>query len=125
MIKVYIPTDKEFNYKECKQLFKKNKKKLRETFSFKEVIDGTFFYSFFDDDRFLGCIYFYDKLGKRYIASFGTRHHHKENIECLKLSLTWFNSDIYAITYEKTAKLCLLRAGFKKIDDNTFIYERS
>ena len=98
---------------------------LKEKSTFKEIIERTFFYSFFDDDRFLGCIYFYDRLGKRYIASFSTRHHHKENMECLKLSLTWFNSDIYAITYEKTAKLCLLRAGFKKIDNTTFIYERS
>lgn len=124
MIKVYIPTDKEFNYKQCKRLYKKYRKKISDNSDFKDIVDNTFFYSFFDEEDFLGCIYFYQKNDRLYVNAYATRHHHIKNIECLKMSLNWFNCDIYAQTSHKTAILCLLKCGFVRNNKDLFVYRR-
>lgn len=124
MIKVFIPTDNGFNYKQCKKLFKKYRDKVSDNSEFRDIVKSTFFYSFFDDDKFLGCIYYYEKNNKLYVNAYASRHHHLINMECLKMSLNWFNCDIYAETTHKTAILCLFKCGFKRIDEKLFIYRR-
>ena len=125
MIKVFTPLDKgSFNYKECKKLFKKCKKRINENQEFRNIVKNTFFYSFFDDDKYIGCIYYYYKDDKLFVNAFANRHTHNTNIICLKKSFDWFNCDIYAETTHKTAILCLLRTGFKKISTNLYKYER-
>lgn len=121
---VYIPTDYEFNYKELKKLYKKYKKELREPREFKEVVETSFIYSFFKDNKFFLCIYYYEMDGKLFVNAFGKRHNHLNVMTCLKESLNWFNCDIYAYSILKTSILCLLRAGFKKIDSELYKYER-
>ena len=66
----------------------------------------------------------FEKNNKLYLNGFGGRKHHQKNIECLKMVLNWFNCDIYAESVQKPAILCLLRCGFKRIDNNLFIYRR-
>ena len=124
MIKVYIPGDKEFNYKQCKKLFKKYRDDINDNSEFRDIVQNTFFYSFFDDDNFLGCIYYFENNGKLYVNAYASRYHHLKNIECLKLSMSWFNCDIFAKTTHKTAILCLYKCGFKKLSDNLYIYRR-
>ena len=124
MINVKIPTQKNFNYKECKKLFTLNKKLINDDQKFRDIVDNTFFYSFFDDDKHIGCIYYYEQDNKLFVNAFAGRHTHLKNIEALKQSLSWFNCDIYAKTQHKTASLCLYRCGFKKISDNLYKYER-
>lgn len=124
MIKVYIPSDREFNYKECKKLFKKYRKQINDNQEFRDIVANTFFYSFFDDDKYIGCIYFYQKNDKLFVNAYAKRHMHKLTIECFKMSLDWFTGDIYAQTTRKTAILCLLRSGFKKIQQDLYKYER-
>lgn len=124
MISVRIPTDKNFNFKECKKLFKKYKKELDDKDKFRNIVNNTFFYSFFYDYQFIGCIYYYFKNDKLYVNAFAHRHTHLINLECFKLSLTWFNCDIYANSILKSSILCLLRCGFKKIGKNLYKYER-
>jgi len=125
MIQVTIPKDKYFNYRECRELYKKLKGKIGDRRTFRELMQETFFYSFFDNQKFLGCIYFYEEDNKLYVNAFANRHTHLQNLKCFKMSLDWFNCDIYARSKHKTAILCLLKSGFKRIDNNLFIYERS
>ena len=124
MITVKIPKDKDFNYKECKKMYAQCKKQVNDNQKFRDIVDNTFFYSFFDDDKHIGCIYYYEIDNKLYVNAFAGRHTHLVNIEALKQSLSWFNCDIYAQTPHKTASLCLYRCGFKKISDNLYKYER-
>lgn len=124
MIIVKIPSDSDFNYKQCKKLFKKYRDKINDNSEFRNIVKDTFFYSFFDNDKFLGCIYYYEKENKLYVNAYAGRHHHQQNIECLKMSLNWFNCDIYAETTHKTATFCLLKCGFTRINEKLFIYRR-
>ncbi len=124
MIKVFIPDNYEFNYKQCKKLYKKNQKLIGDDQEFRDIVKNTFFYSFFDDDIFVGCIYCYYENDKLFLNGFANRHLHKQTLECLKMSLDWFNCDIYAKSKNKTSILCLLRCGFKKVSDNLYKYER-
>lgn len=124
MIKVYIPSDYDFNYKQCKKLYKKYQRKIGDDVEFRDLVKNTFFYSFFDDEKHIGCIYYYEKDGKLFVNAFANRHTHEINITCLKMTFGWFNCDIYAKTAHKTAIYCLYKCGFKKIGDNLYKYER-
>lgn len=124
MITVRIPRDKNFNYKECKTLYKKCRRLIGDNQEFREIVANTHFFSFYNDGDFLGCIYVYDKCGKLYLNAFASRHHHKENIESMKMVLSWYTCDIYAESTRKTAIYCLLELGFKKIGQNLYKYER-
>ena len=124
MIKVYIPTDANFNYKQCKKLYKKHQHLVGDNEEFRNIVKNTFFYSFFRNDIHIGCIYYYYRNGKLFVNAFANRHTHIINIECFKKTLEWFNCDIYAESKQKTAILCLLRCGFKRIEENLYKYER-
>lgn len=124
MITVFKPADIEFDFNEVKQLYDKNQKLLEDD-NFNDVVNRTDFYSYYDDNEFLGCIYFY-YIGKDlYFNAFAKRGHHLKNLECLKMTLDWYDTPIYANALHKTSILCLLRLGFKKVKDNIYKYERS
>ena len=96
MITVKTPLDKDFNYQECEKLYLENYENLQATCDFKTLLEQTFFYSFSDDDTFLGCVFYFQEDEKLFIGAFGTRGHHLKNIECAKQSFSWWNCDIYA-----------------------------
>lgn len=123
-IKIYIPTNSNFNYSECKKLFEDNQHLIEDFSSFDEVINQTFFYSFIVDNQFIGCIYYYEIDNKLYVNAVAYRKTHLINIECFKKSLTWWNCDIYARTHHKTAIYTILKCGFKKIGKNLYKYRR-
>lgn len=124
MIQILIPSDKDFNYQECKKLFEDNQNLLEDFYNFDTVIKNTFFYSFRKDGKHLGCIYFYEIYNNLYVNAVAYRKTHLLNLECFKKSLTWWNCDIYARTHHKTAIYGILKCGFKKIGDNLYKYER-
>lgn len=124
MIKVLIPNNPDFNYKECKKLYKKYRKQIGDNQEFRDIVKNTFFYSFFDDNKHIGCIYYYMRGDKLFVNAFANRHTHLINIECLKKTFEWFNCDIYAETKHKTAIYCLYKCGFKKVEKNIYKYER-
>lgn len=97
---------------------------MNENQEFRDIVKNTFFYSFFVDDKFIGCIYYFEKDGKLYMSGFSTPGNHLNNVECVKKSFEWFNCDIYAETEHKTAIFCLYRCGFKKVSKNLYKYER-
>lgn len=124
MIRVLIPKDKNFNFKQCKKLYKEHKKLIGDNQKFRDIVENTYFYSFFDDNKHLGCIYYYLKNNKLFVNAFAYRHTHELNLECLKKTFDWFNCDIYAQTTHKTAILCLCKCGFRKVKDNLYKKEK-
>ena len=124
MITVRIPLDKNFEYKKCKKLYEKYQKFIGDTQDFKLIVKNTYFYSFYIDDVLIGAIYCFYRGEDLYINGFATRHHHKENVECIKSVLSWFSCDVYAESIRKPAVLCLLKAGFKKEKNNIYRYRR-
>lgn len=124
MIRVLIPKDKNFNFKQCKKLYKEHKKLIGDNQKFRDIVENTYFYSFFDDNKHLGCIYYYLKNNKLFVNAFAYRHTHELNLKCLKKTFDWFNCDIYAQTTHKTAILCLYKCGFRKVKDNLYIKEK-
>lgn len=124
MITVKIPYEKDFNYKQCKKMYKKYQKEVEDDTNFNDVINNTYFYSFYENGKHIGCIYYYVKDDKLYVNAFANRHTHITNIKCLKATFDWFKGDIYAQTKHKAAIYCLYKCGFKKIEDNIYKLER-
>ena len=110
MIRVLIPSDKEFlSYKdECKKLYTKVQDKICDPNSFEFICTKTLFYMFIDEDE------------KLFLNGFSKRKMFRQNLECLKLSTTWFNCDIYAEAQNRASALCLLKCGFIRLNNNTF-----
>ena len=124
MITVRIPTDKDFEYEKSRSLYRKCQRLIGDDQPFKAVVNNTYYYSFYLDGTLIGGIYCFLRGDDLYINGFATRHHHNENVECVKMVLSWFNCDVYAESIRKPAILCLLKAGFKKLKDNIYIYRR-
>ena len=126
MIKVFIPYDKEFLRfkKECKILYESVQKSICDTNTFEFIIRNTFFYLFINDEKLIGAIYFFeDENGKLYLNGFANRKMHLLNLECLKMSLNWFDCDIYATVQNKMSELCLRKCGFIKAGEKEFVYK--
>ncbi len=123
-MQVLIPTDKDFNYLQCKKLYEDNQDLIEDYEKFDDVIKNTFFYSFLIDGRHIGCIYYYEIDNRLYVNVVAYRGTHLINLECFKKSLTWWNCDIYARSHQKTAIYGMLKCGFKKIGENLYIYKR-
>ena len=125
MIRVLIPKDLEFKFfeDECKKLYENSKKQISDSNSFEFIRDNTFFYMFLDnEDKLIGGIYYFvDEDNKLFLNGFARRASHLLNLECLRLSTTWFNSDIYARAQNKASALCLLRCGFKRKNGDIFV----
>lgn len=124
MIQILIPSNRAFNYQECKKLFEDNQDLLEDFYNFDTVIKNTFFYSFCENGKHLGCIYYYEIDDKLFVNAVAYRKTHLTNIECFKKSLTWWNCDVYARTHHKTAIYAILKCGFKKIGKNLYKYRR-
>lgn len=125
MIRVLIPKEREFSLyeREIKELYEKFQDKIKDTNSFEFIRDNTFFYTFLDDDKLIGGIYYFvDEEGFLFLNGFAKRKMFKLNLECLKLSLSWFNCNIYAEAQNRASALCLLRCGFKRKSGKTFMF---
>ena len=127
MIRVLIPLDKEFYlfYAECKKLYENVQVEIHDTNSFEFICTNTFFYMFLDDNKLIGAIYYFvDEEGKLFLNGFANRKMHKLNLECLKMSLDWFNTDIYAQAQNCASALCLLRCGFRRAKEDVFVFKK-
>ncbi len=125
MIYCYTPFDDGFPYTEAEEMYEKNKESIGDDNTFEGLLKDTLFFAFKEDEKLIGCIYYYtleDNLW--YVNAFAGRKTHLTNLKCLKWSLNGFQSDIYAKTHHKTAKLCLNKLGFEKINENLYRYSR-
>ena len=126
MIKVFIPYDKKFwKFKdECKKLYESVQDQICDTNSFEFIIENTFFYLFVFDEKLIGAIYFFEDENKKlFLNGFANRKMHLLNLECLKMSLNWFNCDIYATAQNKMSELCLRKCGFIEIGKKEFVFK--
>lgn len=124
-MKVLIPYDKEFEYKKCKKMYEEYKSRVNDEATFDEVIQKSFFYSFYDKTQLTLCVYFYFSDGKLWVNGFGIRDKHLFNKCCFEESLRWFNCDIWANTEYREVKWALLRCGFKKHDKNIYVFHQN
>lgn len=125
MISVLIPTDADFkNYEnQLKLLYENCQEKICDSNSYEFIRDNTLFYAFLDDKKLLGAIYYFMEKGKLFLNGFAQRKNFLANLECLKKTLAWFKSDIYAEAQNRASVLCLLRCGFFREKDNLFVYK--
>ena len=75
-----------------------------------------------DTGKLLGCIYLEDDNGRVCLSGFSVRKNYRVVINAIKFISSLFHEDnLYALTNKKSAILVLLRCGFKKIDDETYL----
>lgn len=124
MISVLIPTDADFQVYEnqLKLLYENCQDRICDTNSYEFIRDNTLFYAFLEDNKLLGAIYYFMEKGKLFLNGFARRKNFLANLECLKQTLDWFKSDIYAEAQNRASALCLLRCGFSREKDNLFVY---
>lgn len=69
--------------------------------------------------------FYKDESERLFMCGASCRKNLLDNINAIIKVCNAFDNDIYADTDKKEAKICLLKAGFKKIDDNLFVrYKR-
>ena len=75
-----------------------------------------------DTGKLLGCIYLEDDNGRVCLSGFSVRKNYRVVIKAIKFISSLFHEDnLYALTDKKSAILVLLRCGFKKIDNETYL----
>ena len=81
-------------------------------------------FCFYDKNtgKLLGCIYLEDDNGRVCLSGFSVRKNYRVVIKAIKFISNLVREDnLYALTDKKSAILVLLRCGFKKIDDETYL----
>ena len=72
--------------------------------------------------KLLGCIYLEDDNGRVCLSGFSVRKNYDIVIRAIKLISDIFHEDdLYSLTNKKSAIMVLLRCGFKKIDNETYL----
>ena len=72
--------------------------------------------------KLLGCIYLEDDNGRVCLSGFSVRKNYNIVIRAIKLISDIFHEDdLYSLTDKKSAIMVLLRCGFKKIDNETYL----
>ena len=85
---------------------------------------GDYCFCFYSKDtgKLLGCIYLEDDNGRVCLSGFSVRKNYDIIIRAIKLISDIFHEDdLYSLTDKKSAIMVLLRCGFKKIDDETYL----
>ena len=122
MIEVFIPQNPEFQKydSQAKELYEKNQQKINDPNSYEFVRDNTLFYIFVQNGTFIGAIYYFMEDDKLYLNGYALPKNHYANMQCLRLSITWFKPPIYAEAQNRASALCLLRCGFKRFQGNCY-----
>lgn len=85
---------------------------------------GDYCFCFYSKDtgKLLGCIYLEDDNGRVCLSGFSVRKNYDIVIRAIKLISDIFHEDdLYSLTDKKSAIMVLLRCGFKKINDETYL----
>ena len=85
---------------------------------------GDYCFCFYSKDtgKLLGCIYLEDDNGRVCLSGFSVRKNYRVVIKAIKFISDFFHEDdLYSLTDKKSAIMVLLRCGFKKIDDETYL----
>ena len=84
---------------------------------------GKYCFCFYrDNGEFVGCIYLEDDEGRVCLSGFAKPKNYDIVIQAIKFISSLFHADdLYSLTDKKSAIMVLLRCGFKKIDDETYL----
>ena len=86
------------------------------------ALDKYCFCFYRDNGEFVGCIYLEDDEGRVCLSGFAKPKSYDIVIKAIKFISSLFNEDnLYELTNKKSAIMVLLRCGFKKIDDETYL----
>lgn len=112
----------------------RDKEEFKTFFNAHPMNDGILSYDFLVNSPFLFCCYdditddlkgyisiYTGDTDKLFLCGAGIRHNMPDNIRAIIKVCEAFNDDIYADTDIKEAKICLLKAGFKKIENNLYV----
>ena len=126
MLEVLIPTNSEYKKYEqqARELYESCQNKICDPNSFDFIQKNTLLYLFLSDKKFIGLIYYFFDAEKLFLNACSVRKSLEDNLRALKLSTTWFKSDIYAEAQNRASAFCLLRCGFKRVKDNLFCYKK-
>ena len=117
-MKIIIPSDKEFNYRECEKLYLTNEKFMGNHCDFMDIVYNSHFYSFYENKELVGCIYVVDENNKLYLNGFSVRKNHLFNIKAVSTVVSFYNCPIFAKTKNRTAEILLKKCGFTLIKTN-------
>lgn len=126
----FISTNSEdFPYSEVKQLYNEYREYniSGSDLTIDELIRLNLFFAVIDNGKFIGCLYLHNMTPESiYISGFSKRKQPKANIRAIsELINNLTQRYIYSSTKHLAAKLCLLKAGFKQIETDLFLYERN
>lgn len=85
---------------------------------------GDYCFCFYDKitQELLGCIYLEDDNGRVCLSGFSKRKIYKKIIKAVNLISNFFHADdLYSMTNKKSAIMVLLKCGFKKVDNETYL----
>lgn len=111
----------------------RDKKEFKKFFIDHPMNDGQYSYEFIVNNPYLFCFYnettgilegyisiTADKEQNLFLSGAAIRKNMRENINAINMVCDFFPCDMYSETDKKEAVLILLKAGFKKIDNNTY-----
>ena len=111
----------------------RDEKEFKKLYDERPMDDGIFTYDFIINNPHLYCFYdetdgslktyanVYEDSGKLFISGASVRKNMPDIINAIITICNAYDKDMYADTDKKEAKLCLLKAGFKKLEDNLFV----
>ena len=126
----FISTNNEdFPFEAVKQLYEEYQKYniSGSNLTIDELISLNLFFAVIDNGKFIGCLYLHNfKDDSVYLSGFSKRKQPKANVRAISgLINNLTQRYIYSSTKHLAAKLCLLKAGFKQIEQDLFLYERN
>lgn len=82
----------------------------------------TYYFYGEDDKNLKGYISVYtDETFKLFLCGASVRKNMAENVNAIITVCNAFNDDMYSDTDKREAKICLLKAGFQKINDTLYV----
>lgn len=88
------------------------------------ILNNPYSYYFYgeDDNNLKGYISIYtDETKRLFLCGASIRKNMADNIQAIITVCKAFNDDIYSDTDKKEAKICLLKAGFQKLNNTLFV----
>ena len=114
-MKIVTPLDKEFDFKQCEKLYNEVIELMGNECSFLDLVLNSHFFSYYEEEKLVGCIYVNEENGKLFLSGFSVRKNHKFNIGAVKKAVQFYNCDIFSKTKNRTAEILLKKCGFKLI----------
>lgn len=122
MVELINPESPFFDKMAARELFEINKELIEDQRGFESYLTRWFF-NVYEHGNFVGCIFCYHQDGKDWVGGFAKRKTHKSCLGAVNKVKGCF-TELYAQTKQRSAKICLKRAGFEEFENNVLIYRR-